>query len=135
MRRPQPAGAAIVPWSTKVLAQKPSDAGYTRIGARRGALRARPTNKLLSVMGIEFVTAADERARCSVSREDTRCSQPTALRFTARGCDEHEQELYVYCCSDCAAEVADFLGPDYVATFLDDQQPSCADMTTSAGPR
>jgi hypothetical protein len=30
-----------------------------------------------------------------------------------------EQELYVYCCSDCAAEVADLLGPDYVTIFLD----------------
>jgi hypothetical protein len=40
------------------------------------------------------------------------------LGYAAAGCDEQEQELYVYCCSDCAAEVAYFLGADYVMTVL-----------------
>lgn len=48
------------------------------------------------------------RRRASLPRRD-------ALAVAPVGADEHEQELYVYTCDDCAPKVAAELGKTYVA--------------------
>jgi hypothetical protein len=68
------------------------------------------------VVEIELYTDEDEQSFCPVRRAGRRCNQTTVLRFLAEGCDEHEQELYAYCCSDCGADVANLLGSGYSVT-------------------
>jgi hypothetical protein len=66
-------------------------------------------------MPLEFTTAFDERERCCVGVGEHRCRGVTRWRFAPVGAAEHEQELYVYTCSDCAPRVAEELGPAYEA--------------------
>jgi hypothetical protein len=73
---------------------------------------------LRSGMPLEFTTAPDERERCCVGVGDRRCRGTTRWRFAPVGTDEHELELYVFACSDCAAMVAAEFGAEYQGSRL-----------------
>ena len=86
------------------------------ISAGSVKLRCRILRQALrSWMPLEFTTAPDERERCCVGVGERRCRGATRWRFVPCGADEHQQELCVYTCSDCAPSVAEELGPAYEA--------------------